>query len=211
MTNIQSAIDELVKNYDNRISVFEIEIQGLTDETLKLSGRLLDESQLEDLRHVLPDLKLDPASVRILSREPHEQMHVATNLIGLYEKPTFGMPLSSELTYGTELEVLGVEKRWAFTRQPDGYLGWVYRPYLANGAAPRLTHLILAPTTELHAEPSATGEVISRVVSGSGVVVEETHDGWSCISANRSGWIPSDHLRAFIDLPASVEGKRAAL
>ena len=211
MTNIQSAIDELANQYDNRTSVFEIEVQEFKDETLKLSGRLLDELQLDDLRRVLPDRKLDTVWVRILSREPHERVYVATNLTGLYEKPTFGMPLSSELTYGTQLEVLDVEERWAFTRQPDGYLGWGYRSHLTHGAAPRPTHLVLAPTAEIRAEPSTTGEVLTRVVSGTGVVVEETRDSWACISANRSGWIPSSQLRALTELPESIDKKRATL
>lgn len=211
MTDIQSAINQLAKRNDSRTSVFEIEIQGLKNNTLTLSGRLLDDSQLDDLHRVLPGLKLDTASIRTLSRESHEQVHVKTNLTGLYEKPTFGMPLSSELTYGTELEVLDAEKDWVFTRQRDGYLGWAYRPYLGEGAAPRPTHLVLAPAVEVRAGPSPTGEVITRLVSGTGVTVEETRDTWSCITANRSGWIPSEHLRARTVIPKSTEEKHATL
>lgn len=211
MTDIQSAISELAKRSDNRTSVFEIEIQALKSKTLKLSGRLLEESQLDDLHRLLPDLELDTASVRILSREPRGRVHVATNLTGLYEKPTFGMPLSSELTYGEELEVLDISDNWAFTRQHDGYLGWVYRVYLVEGPAPAPTHLILAPVVEVRADPNPVGEVITRLVSGTGVVVEETHDDWSCILASRSGWIPSRDMRALSDLPETIEEKRKTL
>ena len=211
MADIRSVITELTKRCDSRISVFEIEIQGLKNKTLKLSGRLLEESQLEELRRLLPDLELDTVSVKILSHEPHEQVHVTTNLTGLYEKPTFGMPLSSELTFGTELEVLDVSGGWCFTRQKDGYLGWAYRSYLREGSAPAPTHLVLAPVVEVRTEPDQTGEVITRLISGTGVVVEATHDGWSCVSANRSGWIPSKDLRALADLPKTVEAKRNLL
>lgn len=211
MTDIQSAINELARSSDSRTSVFEVEIQGLKNNTLTLSGRLLDDSQLDDLRRVLPGLKLDTALIRILNRESHERVHVKTNLTGLYEKPTFGMPLSSELTYGTELEVLDMAGNWVFTRQRDRYLGWVYRPYLGEGAAARPTHLVLAPAVEVRAEPGPTGEVVTRVFSGTGVTVEEIRDGWSCITANHLGWIPSVHLRASTDLPNSTQEKRAAL
>jgi len=211
MTDIQSAIDQLARKTDNRISVFEMEIQELRNSTLSLSERVLHESQLEELRRLLPDLKLDTCSVRILTRQPGRQVHVTTNLTGLYEKPTFGMPLSSELSYGMELEVLEEESRWAFTRQPDGYLGWAYRPYLGEGAAPQATHLVLAPVTEILARPGEASQVVTRVVSGTAVAVADTQDGWSCISANQAGWIPSRDLRALADLPDSVEDKRLQL
>lgn len=211
MTDIQSAINDLARRNDNRTSVFDIEILVLKHKTLKLGGRLLNESQLDDLRQALPDLKLDLTAVRILDREPHEKLHVATNLTGLYENPTFGMPLSSELTYGTRLEVLDVDKRWVFTRQSDGYLGWAYRPYLSEGFAPAATHMVLAPVVEVRANPDETGQVVTRVVSGTGVIVQETRDRWSCILANQSGWIPSKYLRAIASLPKSVEEKRATL
>ena len=97
MTDIQSTLAHLAKETDKRTSVFDIEIQELRNSHVTLSGRLLNESQLDELHRLLPSLKLDTALVRILSRDSNERVHVATNLTGLYEEPTFGMPLSSEL------------------------------------------------------------------------------------------------------------------
>jgi hypothetical protein len=211
MPDIQTVLNELATINDPRTSLFEIEIQGLKNRTLKLGGRLLDESQLLRLQDLLPELKLDTASVRILNREPHKQVHVATNIIGLYEKPTFGMPLSSELTCGTELEILDTSGDWVFTRQQDGYLGWAYGPYLAQGETPQATHLVLAPTIEVRAEPGLESDVVTRVVSGTGVIVNQIEEGWSCITVNRSGWIPSQSLRAIAELPRTLEEKRRTL
>ena len=208
MTDIQSTLDELAKRTDKRTSVFEIEIQELRNHSLTLGGRLLDQSQLDELHRLLPGFQLDTDAVRILSRESGERVHVATNHTGLYEKPTFGMPLSSELSYGTELEVLDQENRWVLTRQRDGYLGWAYRPYLGEGLAPAPSHVVLAPAMEVRREPNATTEVLTRVVSGTAVLVETTQDGWSRITANKSGWIPSKDLRGIADLPKTVEEKR---
>src|SRR5829696_8869516 len=202
---MQNILDEFTKSIDARTSLFDVKIDSEANGTLILSGRVLDEAHLDELLLLFPNRKLDTASIRILSREPYERIHVATNLTGLYEKPTFGMPLSSELCYGTELEVLDEEKRWVFTRQRDGYLGWAYRPYLNEGLAPAATHLVLAPAIELRAEPDEGSEVLTRVVSGTGVVLEETLDGWSCISANKTGWISSLYLRALNDLPKTLE------
>lgn len=211
MTDIQSAIHELAKRTDKRTSVYELEIEGLTNSTLMLSGRLLNESQLDDLRRALPDLKLDLSSVRILDREAHTKVHVSTNLTGLYEKPTFGMPLSSELTYGTGLEVLETRDRWVFTRQADGYLGWVYRPYLAEGEAPQATNLVLAPSMEVRAAPDEQSEVVTRLVCGTGITAGESRESWTCITASRPGWVPADALRSLQDLPRTVEEKRSIL
>jgi hypothetical protein len=155
MIQIQSKLDELASQNDNRTSVFDIQIHGTQNRTLTLSGRLLDKSQLETLSHRFPDLKLETGSIRILHRIDSPRMHICTNLSGLYEQPTFGMPLSSELHYGTELEILEEQGRRVFTRQKDGYLGWAYKPYLAEGFATKATHLVIAPSCELRAGPDA--------------------------------------------------------
>ena len=211
MTDIQSTLDEITKQTDRRTSVFEIEVQELRNHSVALHGRLLDDSQLDGLRRLLPGLTLDTTSVRILSRERHARFHVATNLTGLYERPTFGMPLSSELTYGTELEILDEQGNWVFTRQQDGYLGWAYKPYLEADAAAPSTHLILAPCHELHAEPDERSPILTRLMSGTPVTLQATRAEWAQIAANKTGWIPLKYLRAFSDLPTTVQEKRESL
>ena len=208
MTDIQSTLVELAKATDKRTSVFEIEIQELRNSTVTLSGRVLNGSQLDELRRLLPSMKLDTASVRILSRDSNERVHAATNLTGLYEEPTFRVPLANELYYGIELEVLEEKEHWVFTRQRDGYLGWAYRPYLNEGLAPAPTHLVLSPAIELRAEPNETSEVVTRIVSGTGVALEDTRDEWSRVKANKPGWIRSSHLRTISDIPTGAEEKR---
>jgi hypothetical protein len=213
--SIQKWLDDLRTQNDNRISVFDLHITGVDDRSLSLSGKLLDGDQLtafeEKFSDQFPSLSLNIASVQILSREPREHVHVATNLTGFYEKPTFGMPLSSELYFGTELEVIDEQGKWVFARQRDGYLGWVYRSYLGEGLAPDATYLVLAPSVEARSEPNETSEVVTRLVSGTGVTMEETSDGWLRISANKTGWIPSLALRALTELPKTIEQKRATL
>ena len=211
MENIQSTLDMLASQSDNRVSVFDIEIVRLQNLTLTLSGRLLHESQLESLSRHFSNWKLDTGSIRILHKGDLPRMHVSTNLTGLYEKPTFGMPLSSELCYGTEVEILDEEGNWLFTRQKDGYLGWAYKPYLAEGYASRATHLVLAPSYELRAQPDAESEVLTRVVSGTGACVEETNGEWAKVVANKTGWIPLALLRAIADIPKSLDEKRKTI
>ena len=211
MKDIQSTIDEIAKNTDTRVSVFEVEVQGLKNSSLKLGGRVLHDAQLEELRQLLPQLKLDTSAVRVLRREPGRKAHVATTLTGLYAKSAFGQRRASELTYGTGLEVLDTQNQWVFTRQSDGYLGWVYGIYLSDGDAPQTTHLVVTPATEVRAEAGEECEVVTRLVSGTEVAVEQSQDEWSRINVNRSGWVPSRHLRSLLDLPKTVDEKRAVL
>jgi len=205
---MQNILADFAKSIDSRTSLFDVKIDSEMNGTLVLSGRVLDKSQLDDLPRLFPNHHLDTASILILNAETHERVHVATNLTGLYDKPTFGMTLSSELTYGTELEVLDEQGKWVFTRQHDGYLGWAYRPYLGEGLAPALTHLVLAPVIELRAEPAEDSAILTRMMSGTGVVMEENHNGWSLVSANKSGWLPTSSLRKLTDIPADIEEKR---
>ena len=213
---IQKVLNELTAQNDNRIRVFDLQIEKLENTTLFLRGKLLEESQLADLKESLsrhfPNISLDTTSIRVLNNEPHQWVHVGTNLTGLYEAPTFGMPLSSELYYGDELEVLDENDRWVFIRQDDEYLGWVYRPYLNEGLAPPdSTNLVLAPSIELRAEPNEASKPVTRLVSGTGVSLIETFDGWSCVSANKTGWIRSSYLRALFELPKTIEDQRKTL
>src|SRR5512138_3251436 len=102
MENIRSTLDKLASQSDSRTSVFDIEIVRLQNANLTLSGRLLDESQLEMLSKHFANWNLDTSAIEILHKANLPRMHVATNMTGLYEKPTFYMPLSSELCYGAE-------------------------------------------------------------------------------------------------------------
>jgi len=176
---------------------------------------LLDQEQLPRLQEALsphfPDLRLDTASIDILRRPNLPLFHVDTNATGFHEKPTFGVPLVSELTYGTELEILKENGRWVFASQADGYLGWAYKPYLAEGPAAAATHLVIAPAEELRSAPATTGKVVTRLVSGTGVRVDDTQGEWATVTANKTGWIRAMYLRAIDSLPKTVEEKRKTL
>jgi hypothetical protein len=212
---IQTIINQLAAQNDSRLSVFDLQVQEVDHGTLLLSGTLFKQNQLSTLEEALlrsfPNLHLDTTSIRLLDRPDLPCFHVATNFTGLHEKPTFRVPLLSELPYGTELEVLEEKEDWAFARQQDGYLGWAYKPYLAEGTAPPATHLVIAPSYELRAEPEVTSEVVTRLMSGTGAQVEEIQGNWARVVANRSGWIPSRYLRAIESLPKTLEEKRRTL
>jgi cell wall-associated NlpC family hydrolase len=211
MENIQSTLDKLALQNDRRISVFEIEIVRLQNSRLTLSGRLLDDAQLEALARHFSKWKLDTGSIRILRKKDLPRMYVATNLTGLYEKPTFGVPLSSELCYGMELEILEEQGLWVFTRQEDGYLGWAYKPYLTEKPPAEATHLVLTSSYGLRAQPDRESEIVTRVISGTGVCVDGIQGEWARVAATRTGWMPVSFLRPTNAIPVSLEEKRRAL
>ncbi len=211
METIQSTLDKLASQSDSRTSVFDIEIVRLHNSSLTLSGSLLNESQLEMLTQHFSNWKLDTSAIRILDKAGLPRMHIATNLTGLYEKPTFSTPLLSELCYGTKLEILDEQGDWVFTKQEDGYLGWVYKPYLTTGSAVQATHLVLISSYGLRMQPDRESEIVTRVMSGTGVVMEETRGEWARVVANKTGWMPLTFLRALNALPTSLEEKRKAL
>jgi len=210
MENIQTTLDKLASQTDRRVSVFDIEILRLRNKSLTLSGRLLDETQLETLSRHFSNWKLDTASIRILRKGDLPRMYVTTNLTGLYEKPSFGLRLS-ELCYGTELEILDERGEWVFTRQKDGYLGWAYKQYLIEGYAAKATHLVLVASYGLRAQPDRESEIVTRVLGGTGIQVEEIRGEWAKIVANRTGWMPLSFLREMNAFPTALEAKRNAL
>jgi len=211
MTNIQRILTDYAARFDTRLSVFDVRITGFADGILTLEGRVLDESQLDGLRRLFPNHKTDTSSLTVLNRPNPPRRHIATNLTGLYEKPTFSVPLASELTFGTELDILQEQDRWAFVRQRDGYLGWAYSSFMEDGPAPAVTHLVLAPAVEVRAKADPASDVLTRLVSGTSVTVTESRGEWSYVEANRSGWMQSIHLRAIADIPQSIEEKRKML
>ena len=212
---LQKLLDELRTQNDNRNSVFDLQIADLENDILSLRGKILDQNQLATLKgtvlKLFPGLSLETTSVHVLNGRSGARAHVATNLTGLYEKPTLHLPISSELCYGTEVEVLHEEDKWAFIRQKDGYLGWAFKSHLAEGAASPATHLVLAPSCELRVRPNATSEVVTRLVSGMGVQVEAVRGEWARVIANKTGWMPSSLLRPVNELPKSVEEKRKTM
>src|SRR5574340_20766 len=170
---LQNILDQAAGGIARRTSIFDVRLEELSGEAASFSGRVLQKSQLESLRkkieQAFPQLEIDTSQVRVLE-EGASRFHVNTNLTGLYEKPSFGVPLASELYYGMELMALEEHERWAYVQQQDGYLGWAYKPYLKEGNAPAATHLVLAPSLEVWDDPEMHGNILTRLVSGTGEI-----------------------------------------
>ena len=104
------------------------------------------------------------SQVRVLRQAVPCLLQVATNLTSVHAEPSWLAEMLSQCTFGTTLEILEEQGRWVLVRQADGYLGWMYRPYLTDHPTPAPTYIVASPFTEIHAEPDAKSALRTRLV-----------------------------------------------
>ncbi|MCX6068352.1 MAG: NlpC/P60 family protein [Chloroflexi bacterium] len=121
----------------------------------------------------------------------------------MHKSTSFISEMTSQLVFGEEVEVLEELERWVYVRQPDGYLGWTFKPYLTEKISPAPTHIVLAPALELRAEADSSAPILSRIFCGTRVKVSGMQDGWAQVQAHVSGWLPLAELRDLSALPQS--------
>ena len=111
---------------------------------------------------------------------------------------------------GREVEPLEERDRWVFVRQPDGYLGWTYLPYLVAGPSPSPTHLIAAPIGLLWAMPDEASLLVSRALAGTAVRIEQAERDWArlTLAGGSEGWVRAGDLRAIETLPSDASARR---
>ena len=225
---IRTALEELGQRFgDRRDHYFEVEVGAVEDGVCRLVGSVLDEETLATLQAELAGqfaaVRLDMAQVNTLRRQPPQMMTVATNLMSLKGQPATGSETLSQLRAGETVERLLLEEKWAFVRQQDGYLGWAYVPYLSDpslGAPdmaqkpPPPSHLVARPVALLRAEPASNSPLVTRLVAGTAVTVEDHQEGsWARVAAGgfSPGWLPLAALRARDALPATAPARRAQM
>uniref|UniRef100_A0A7C4QAT0 NlpC/P60 domain-containing protein n=2 Tax=Bellilinea TaxID=475960 RepID=A0A7C4QAT0_9CHLR len=213
MNNIETLLEEIASHHrDEREHLFDVHVEKQTASQVVLSGRVLEESDLEELRrHLPPGWTMDAHAVRVLRRSASATLCVATNLTSLHRQPSFLAEQLTQLLYGRRVEVLEEQERWVFVRCDDGYLGWTYRPYLREQPAAPPTHLVVAPVGLLRSEPRQNAPLLTRVLGGTFVQVWQEQDGWAYLQANQSGWLPLEDLRSLTSLPQSEAARRAQI
>lgn len=215
---IETALQEISRSHaDRRVNVFEVALAGLENDTLRLRGRVLEEANrqalLDGLSERFPGLRVDTQELILARREPPQMRWVATNLTSVHDSPSFLAEQITQMLNGRAVEVLWEEDRWGFVRQPDGYLGWTYLPYLTETAAPEATHLVTAPVGLLREEPHERAGLVTRVLGGTSVCVVEQSGGWArlALAGDWQGWLPLGDLRSLAQLPVGLPERRAQL
>jgi gamma-D-glutamyl-L-lysine dipeptidyl-peptidase len=212
---IDSVLANLRQDYrDARTQVFDVQASN-EGEQLILTGRVLDEPTREALRTALqqaqPGMTLIDKDLKVLRRPEPEYMWVATNLTSLHDSTSFLAEMTSQMLYGTRVEVLESDDRWVFVRQDDGYLGWTYCPYLTKKAPLAPTHLLIHPISRLRSAPERGSTVLTRVLGGTAVALTTEREGWAEVSANECGWISSKRLRSLAELTEGSAEKREVM
>ncbi len=221
-SQIEDALKEIGQPYaDTRVNVFDVAVESLDEHVLRLRGRVLEEgicqALVDGLRQRFSKLRVDTRSVEVLRKNPPCLRAVATNLTSLHASASFLAEQVTQALNGATVEVLWEEKNWAYVRQSDGYLGWTYLPYLTSSPAPQPTHLITEPVGLLRAAPVAEALLVTRVLGGTAVCVDQTVSrpgaDWASLNlaGGAQGWLPAEHLRSLSALPGSPEKRRELL
>lgn len=202
---LEQKISELKAQFsDRRTQVCDIEVVK-EGGTAQITGTVLDEATATAVRTHFPEITTE---LTVLRQPEPEWLAVSTTLTGLYNKPSFGAGLDTELHNGQAVELLRSEENWAYVRQTDGYLGWMYRPYLTAKPATEPTHLVSEPVVPLHLAPDAAAPLVSRVLGGTAVSVTDEQNGWVCLDlvGDLAGWVPAHMLRQ-LPLPTLPEAQ----
>jgi gamma-D-glutamyl-L-lysine dipeptidyl-peptidase len=202
-SQIKQTLSDLQAQFgDRRTQICDVTAE-LVDGHIHITGTVLNDETKTAVQQAFPEAVSD---LCVLRQPVPEWLAVSTTLTGLYNKPGFSAGLDSELRNGQMVELLKTEESWAYVRQADGYLGWVYRPYLAPPPAVQPTHLVCEPVVSLHIAPDAAAPLTSRVLGGTAVTVGEEQNGWACLNlvGEFSGWLPNRCLRR-LPLPVLPE------
>jgi cell wall-associated NlpC family hydrolase len=195
--------------------VFQIDIKSIDHDQLTLSGRVLEQSDLEALTTTISkwykNLQVDTAGIDVLRQPGNAFMTVATNLTSTHTSPSFMAEMSSQMVYGEEVEILSEQSRWVFTRQMNGYLAYTYKPYLTDQHIPEPTHIVTTPVSEVRAEAGLDAAILTRIFGGTKVKVLATKQDWVEVAGSATGWLRSYDLRALDALPQTPNARRAQL
>ncbi|HBF41568.1 MAG TPA: hypothetical protein DDW19_07335, partial [Anaerolineaceae bacterium] len=140
---------------DRRTELAEISLEE-TPSSVVVTGRVLDQGTkstvLQDLSAAQPG-KAWVDQMQVMRVDHPQRMNVAVNLTGLYAHPSWLAEMLSQNTYGVQVEILEQKGDWVFVRQPDGYLGWMFRDYLSTHEPGVANHRVCVPMMLVHAQP----------------------------------------------------------
>jgi SH3-like domain-containing protein len=215
---LQQALVDIAGAFgDRNVQLCTLDLAQNAAGDVALSGAVLDAATLAavsaGLTERFPGITFDTSAVHVLRTGTPKMLTVCTNLTSLHAGPSFLAEMVSQLLNGVDLEVLIEQDSWVFTRQDDGYLGWTYRPYLGDCAAPAPAHVVAAPVSLLRAAPHADSPLAGRVLGGCAVSMAATELGWAqlALAGGQSGWVPSVDLRRLDMLPVTAPARRSQI
>ncbi len=212
---LQNKLVEVTGKLDKRTQHCQISAVLSDRNECMLSGSVLDDSLLAtltaDLSAQFPGMVFNTAGIKLLRNKTPQQLAVNTNLTGLYASHSFLSEMMSQLLAGMCVEQLQVEGSWVYVRQMDGYLGWMYRPYLTPISAPGTpTHLVCSPITPVRCDLDTHANLVSTVLSGTAVSIPFIQNSWGQLqlTTELDGWVQTADLRPLAELPQTESACR---
>ncbi len=219
--NLSTVVNRIIQaNNDRRTALFDVQVQQQAGK-ITLSGAVLDEATLTRavamIKEAMPGADVDTSGVKILRRGVY--LWCAVNFTSMHAEPSWLAEQLTQCVYGVRLEVLKEEGNWVFVSQDDGYLSWIYRPYLSKLPPQQPTHLVTSLQAGLFDKPERTFPHASRLYSGTRVAVARVEGEWAYVNphaeplpcAMPGGWVHAGKLAAINELPGTEEVKRQAV
>lgn len=206
---------------DRRTELAEISLEE-TPSSVVVTGRVLDQGTkstvLQDLSAAQPG-KAWVDQMQVMRVDHPQRMNVAVNLTGLYAHPSWLAEMLSQNTYGVQVEILEQKGDWVFVRQPDGYLGWMFRDYLSTHEPGVANHRVCVPMMLVHAQPDEASLVTARLPEAVKVIVNGASGDWMKIEPHPGqlpcgmpgGWAKKNDLEEMRELSLPPGEKRQVI
>lgn len=221
MNELQQVFDTFLSlHQDRRTELIKVKILSAEEGCITLGGTILDCCTLDKLTgsiiERMPGIKVETGQVVVLRKTPARWLSVAVNLTSVHDEPSWLAEMLSQVYYGTRLEILQQEGDWVFVRQEDGYLGWVYLPYLSEDSLPDATHMVIAPFALVHENPETGSPLTTRLAAGTQFRVDKMQQDWVSLPLLKKekpgqrigGWLPASSVVSLAELPSDTSSRR---
>jgi cell wall-associated NlpC family hydrolase len=212
---IEQLIGEVAQRFaDRRRQHFDVKVLSAGHDRVALGGEVLEPENLDMLREAIqsryPAMSVSDSEIRVL-RSGAKLHFVATNLTDLHKGPSFLEEMLTQVTYGAAVNVLTEQDRWCLVEQA-GYLGWAYKPYLAEAPPPQATHIVAGTVLPVFRGLDASTPPVTRLLGGTRVTIIETMAPWAHVDFAGGkiphGWVNASELRPIESLPFNLADAR---
>ena len=202
MQPLQEQLAALIRTYDPRETVFELELVE-TDGQPIVRGVVLTAAQREELSQHFPTAIID---VVVLQDQALGEAVVIRSVADIRAAPGRDEELVTEVLFGVIVELLQALGRWWRVRLPDGYLGWISTyciiqdPDAIKRYRDDVTHLI---RTRFEAVKGLDGRQVTLLTWGVGLPIDEFREGMAYFITPDGipGMIDADALKPLEDCP----------
>jgi gamma-D-glutamyl-L-lysine dipeptidyl-peptidase len=212
INEIEDALTDISQR-DGRLHYCQLEVSKQEKNVRVLSGIVLDGELLarvqEELAERFPHMRFEIGAVRLLRQSPPRLLTVVSNVASLRQEPSWEAEQMSQVLQGCQVELLLEQEIWVYVRQPNGYLGWLYRPYLSPEPPLAPTHMLYEAIAKLQAAPDWEAGLVGRLLMGTKVTVTDRQKDWAEI--NRAGWLPLPYLHPLAELPMTENSRRQTI